>query len=69
MRTIILIIVLLIITPQLLFSQNNIESNWKYFGQNPPGEKPEIFAPGIISGKGRIHCFPTFTSIVKKYTG
>ncbi len=37
-------------------------SAWKYLGQDPPGLKPEIFAPGIISGNGRLHCFPSFSS-------
>jgi len=34
---------------------------WKYLGQRPPGGSPEIFAPGIISGKGRMHCFPAIS--------
>jgi hypothetical protein len=43
-------------------SQVDSNSNWQYFGQEPPELNPEVFAPGIISGKGRIHCFPTFSS-------
>lgn len=61
MRIAYLFLILLIILPQLLHSQNKSESSWEYFGQNPPGIKPEVFAPGIISGKGRMHCFPIFS--------
>ncbi|MCP4704716.1 MAG: hypothetical protein GY865_08910 [candidate division Zixibacteria bacterium] len=34
----------------------------EYLGLNFPDTIPEIFAPGIISGKGRLHCFPSFSS-------
>lgn len=34
---------------------------WKYLGQRPPGNTPEVFAPGIISGKTRLHCFPAIS--------
>ncbi len=33
----------------------------KYFGQSPPGDKPVIFAPEVISKKDRIEFCPTFT--------
>ena len=33
-----------------------------YFGQKSPGLIPEIFAPNYISGKGRLHCFPSFSA-------
>jgi len=62
MKTTQLFIALLLVVPQLLFSQDKNEPSWEYFGQNPPGVKPEVFAPGIISGQGRLHCFPTFSS-------
>jgi hypothetical protein len=32
-----------------------------YFGLTPPGEKPEIFAPGIISLQTRLETYPTFS--------
>ena len=32
-----------------------------YLGQNPPGETPEIFAPGIVSTGFHEHSFPTFS--------
>ncbi len=42
-----LIIALLLIFVSCSKSLQNIEID--YFGQNPPGLVPEIFAPGIIS--------------------
>jgi hypothetical protein len=39
---------------------------WKYLGQRPPGGSPKIFAPGIISGKGRMHCFPAISQDLKE---
>lgn len=33
----------------------------KYLGQELPDSIPKIFAPGLISGKGRLHCFPSFS--------
>ena len=43
------------------------EKNYKgeYLGLNFPDTTPEIFAPDFISGKGRMHCFPSF-SVDKK---
>lgn len=38
------------------------DQSWKYLGQEPPGNTPVVFAPGIISGKGNLHCFPSFSS-------
>ena len=35
--------------------------NWQYLEQEPPGDKPEIFAEGIISGQGRIHSYPAIS--------
>jgi Tol biopolymer transport system component len=31
-----------------------------YLGQMPPGEEPEIFAPGIVSLETRLETYPTF---------
>jgi len=45
----------------LLTQCSETSSEWKYFGQERPGQEPEVFAPGIISGKGRIHCFPAIS--------
>ncbi|MGD1047065.1 MAG: hypothetical protein ABR936_17310 [Bacteroidota bacterium] len=56
-----LFVTLIILFPSVMLSQND-DTEWKYFGQKPPKFKPEVFAPGIISGKGRLHCFPTFSS-------
>lgn len=33
----------------------------EYLGLNFPDTVPEIFAPDFISGKGRLHCFPSFS--------
>ena len=66
MKLLQLFLALIILLPQLILSQNKNEPGWEYFGQNPPGVKPEIFAPGIISGLGRIHCFPTFSENLKE---
>ncbi len=40
-----------------------LDSNYKgeYLGLNFPDTVPEIFAPNFISGKGRLHCFPSFS--------
>ena len=32
-----------------------------YFGQNPPGDTPEIFAPGFVSQAGRMERVMTFS--------
>ncbi len=34
----------------------------EYLGLNFPDTIPEIFAPNLISGKGRMHCFPSFSA-------
>lgn len=57
-----MLIVFTMVCKTLVYSQNISDSSWQYLGQDPPGLKPEIFAPGIISGKGRIHCFPSISS-------
>ena len=65
MRTILLLLILL---SNLVNAQENIAPTLKgeYLGHNPPGLVPEIFAPEIISGKGRLHCFPTFSADLKQ---
>ncbi len=47
---------LILSMPVLLFAQT---TDWHYLGQAPPNLQPDIFARGIISGKGRIHSFPS----------
>ena len=62
-KNVIFFCLFLLILP--LFSQNTKKNNWPvlkgpYLGQKPPGMKPEIFAPGIIS-KGYSEYAITFT--------
>jgi hypothetical protein len=40
-----------------------LDTNYKgeYLGLDFPDTIPEVFAPGFISGKGRLHCFPAFS--------
>jgi Tol biopolymer transport system component len=59
-RRLLLFSILTAFSSLFLLSQTN-DTEWKYFGQKPPKLKPEVFAPGIISGKGRMHCFPSFS--------
>jgi hypothetical protein len=37
----------------------------EYLGLDKPGSIPKIFAPGLISGKGRMHSFITFAPDMK----
>lgn len=53
-----ILMVLLSFQISSLPAQENTDPEWHYLGQDPPGLCPEIFAPGIISGQGRIHSFP-----------
>lgn len=62
MKILQLFLILILIYPVSVHSQPGSNSGWEYFGQHRPELIPEIFAPGIISGKGRIHCFPAFSS-------
>jgi D-alanyl-D-alanine carboxypeptidase len=32
-----------------------------YFGQDPPGMQPRLFAPGVLPVDGVQHCFPAFS--------
>lgn len=36
-----------------------------YFGQRPPGERPEIFAPRVVSLETRLETYPTFSPDLK----
>lgn len=38
-----------------------------YLGQKPPGVKPEVFAPGIISTDGSLEAGSTFTPDLKEF--
>ena len=38
-----------------------VNTDESYLGQNPPGNEPEIFAPGIISLDNRLETYPTFS--------
>lgn len=49
-------VVLFHITTALISAQSNLlKSNSPYFGQKPPGEIPELFAPGIVSTQHHEH--------------
>ena len=43
------------------------DSNYfgEYLGLEQPDSIPEIFAPGLFSGKGRMHSFITFSLDIK----
>ena len=62
MRKLHLFLILIILNSTFVYSQDKQDSDWQYLGQEPPGLHPEIFAPGIISGNGRLHCFPSFSA-------
>ncbi|MCK5536039.1 MAG: PD40 domain-containing protein [Bacteroidales bacterium] len=66
MNKLIAILIFLTIWINVSGQQNDtttIEANYKgeYLGLNLPDTVPEIFAPDFISGKGRLHCFPSFS--------
>jgi Tol biopolymer transport system component len=52
-------IFLVLIIPTICIAQQIPDG--PYLGQTPPGLKPEVFAPGIISGKYSFHGFLTFS--------
>jgi Tol biopolymer transport system component len=61
-------VVILALLCQPLSAQNSTERltvtsaiKDAFFGFTPPGEKPEIFAPGIISLDSRLETYPTFS--------
>jgi Tol biopolymer transport system component len=37
----------------------------RYFGQKPPGDRPEIFAPRVVSLETRLETYPTFSPDLK----
>ena len=66
MRKIITVLIILAIWINVSSQQNGekiIDAKYKgeYLGLNFPDTVPEIFAPGFISGKGRLHCFLAFS--------
>jgi len=44
-----LILLFPLIIVSFLLAQNEVDLKGAYFGQNPPGDTPELFAPGIVS--------------------
>lgn len=70
MRQVFTILFTLIIWSKLTGQQidaKNIDSNYygEYLGLEKPDSIPKIFAPGLISGKGRLHSFVTFAPDMK----
>jgi len=65
MRKLIVVLIILNVSINVLGQQNDItiNTNYKggYLGLNFPDTVPEIFATDFISGKGRLHCFPSFS--------
>ena len=68
MKTTKLLLLTMVISLNIGFAQDTIESdsislvmNDKYLGQNPPGMTAEIFAPGIVSVNGRYEYSVSFT--------
>jgi len=66
MKKIITVLTILAISINLSGQANDkvfIDSKYKgkYLGLDFPDKVPEIFAPGFISGKGRLHCFLAFS--------
>jgi Tol biopolymer transport system component len=59
------ILSLILISSTICHSQESSDKSFgdehRYLGQTPPGLKPEVFAPGIISGKYSLHGFPSFS--------
>lgn len=59
----IIILFSILLFPFNIGAQNG---NWKYLGQTPPGNVPEVFAPGIVSTEKLEHSSPVFTSDLKE---
>ena len=59
MRSIIITSIFVIVTMNI-FSQV-IPADSAYLGQTPPGNIPQIFAPGVISLNNRFETYPTFS--------
>lgn len=60
MKTLLFLIAILLC--QFSFGQEFTDLKGNYLGQKVPNEVPEVFAPNIISGKGRLHTFPAFSN-------
>ncbi len=43
------------------FMAQTIPKDSMYLGQKPPGNKPKIFAPGMVSLKNRLETYPAFS--------
>jgi hypothetical protein len=41
--------------PELAAGQSVVADSLLYLGQRPPGRRPEVFAPGVISVGGAVH--------------
>ena len=54
------VISILIISSMSLYAQA-IREDSLYLGQTPPGNTPQIFAPGFISLNSRLETYPTFS--------
>jgi len=66
MRKVITTFILLTLCINVFGQQNDekiLETNYRgeYLGLDFPVTVPEVFAPDLISGKGRLHCFPSFS--------
>jgi dipeptidyl aminopeptidase/acylaminoacyl peptidase len=59
MRTVLLIIMVLTLVNEGL--SQTIFSDSSYLGQTPPGNIPQVFAPGILSLDNRFETYPTFS--------
>jgi len=57
----------ILISVLILFSIYSFaqDDSWKYLGQSPPEDIPEVFGPDIVSTKKLEHSSPTFTSDLK----
>lgn len=58
-----MLLLLSLLSLKTVYSQ---ESGKLYFGQNPPGSVPEVFAPGIVSTEAFEFC-GTFSMDLKEY--
>jgi hypothetical protein len=47
------IVVILVLAPSMVFGGSSSGLKGDYLGQKPPGETPQLFAPGIVSIDGR----------------
>ena len=57
---------LILIFLSLLANLLGQDESWKYLGQKPPSDIPQIFAKGIISTKHMEHSSPTFSPDLKE---